>query len=67
MPDPGLSRLHGIRAIGIGRGCEMHLVLFVPLNFTFSEDEYTPRLQALDEFSDCLRIAYYLKITNVSG
>ena len=54
-------------AIGIGRGGEMYLVLFVPVNFTFGEDEYTPRLQALDEFSYCPRIVYYLKGTCVSG
>ena len=45
----------------------MNLVLFVPLTFTFSEDEYTPWPQALDEFSDCPRVVDCLKRVSVSG
>ena len=41
---PGLSGFGGIRIVGVGRGGEMCLVLFVELKVTFNEDEHTPRL-----------------------
>lgn len=39
----------------------MSLVLFVPLNVAFNENEHTTRLQALDELSDGLSVVCYLQ------
>ena len=65
--DPALSRLGGIETVRVSRGGKMCLVVFVPLNITFTENEHTPRLQALHKLSDSSYIVCYLKRTNISG
>ena len=65
--DPALPRLGGIETVRVSRGGKMCLVLFVPFNITLSEDEHTPRLQALNKLSDSSHIVCYLKRTNISG
>ena len=52
--DPGLSGLSRVGAVRVGGGGHSHLVLVVPLDVTFAEQEETTWLEAPDELSDSL-------------
>jgi hypothetical protein len=66
MREPALSGLRGVGAVGVDGDSEIYLVLFVPLAVTFSQDEHTPRFQALDELANSLHKDCYLRRTNIS-
>ena len=60
LRKPGLSRLRGFGAAGVGGDSKIHLVLSVPFKVAFGQDDHAPWLQALDEFSNSLGIICYL-------
>ena len=62
LRKPGLSWLRALGAVGVGGDGKVHLVLSVPLEVAFGQDDHTPWLQTLDEFSNSLGVICYLRV-----
>ena len=54
LGDPGLSGLSGVGTVRVGGGGHCHLVLIVPLNVAFTQEEQTAWFEAPDKFSESL-------------
>ena len=64
--EPGLSRLHGVGAVGFNGNSIIRLVHLVQLEVTFDQDEHASWFQALHELSDGFGVICNLK-KNISA
>jgi hypothetical protein len=55
------SRVAWVGAVGVGGDSEIRLILFVPLEVAFNQDEHTPWLQALNELLNSLGVVCHLR------